>query len=104
MPLNSVKVFPPEHELRELLAEYRDESTPEAIIAHDADQIEMLLQLKEHLDSGCPAASDWIPFVERRLRTETGKTLAKHILEQESASWWFDRDSDWWIRRGKDKP
>ena len=89
-------------ELRELLAEYRAESTPEAVLAHDADQIEMLLQLKEHLDSGCPPAADWIPLVERRLRTDTGKTLAKRILEQDSASWWFDRDSEWWIRRGKD--
>jgi len=89
-------------ELRGLLAEYRGESTPEAVIAHDADQIEMLLQLKENLDGGSPAAADWTPFVERRLRTDTGKTLARRILEQDSASWWFDRDSEWWVRGGKD--
>lgn len=88
-------------ELRELLSEYRNESSPEAVIAHDADQIEMLLQLKEHLDGGCPAASEWTPFVERRLRTEAAKTLAARILDQNSASWWFDRDSDWWVRGGK---
>jgi len=88
-------------ELRNLLSEYREERSPEAILAHDADQIEMLLQLKEHLDSGCPTAADWTPFVERRLRTDTARNLARRILEQDSASWWFDRDSDWWVRGGK---
>ena len=88
-------------ELRELLAEYRTGSSPESILAHDADQIEMLLQLKEHLDGGSPAAAEWTPFVERRLRTKVAKTLARRILEQSSTSWWFDRDSDWWVRGGK---
>jgi putative hydrolase of HD superfamily len=88
-------------ELRELLKEYREERSPEARLAHDADQIEMLLQLKEHVDSGRPSAGDWTPFVERRLHTETAKILAKRILDGDSASWWFDRDSEWWVRGGK---
>ena len=88
-------------ELKELMAEYRNESSPEAVLAHDADQLEMLLELKEKLDSGCRAANDWTPFVLRRLRTDAAKTLAEKILEGDSASWWFDRDSDWWVRGGK---
>lgn len=88
-------------ELRELFAEYRQASSPEAILAHDADQIEMLLQLKEHLDGGNPGAAEWTPFVERRLHTDTAKVLAQRILGQSSASWWFDQDSDWWVRGGK---
>jgi putative hydrolase of HD superfamily len=88
-------------ELRELIAEYRDEASPESVLAHDADQLEMLLELKEKLDSGCQAADDWTPFVLRRLRTEAAKTLANKILAGDSASWWFDRDSEWWVRGGK---
>lgn len=88
-------------ELEELMAEYRDESSPEAVLAHDADQLEMLLELKEKIDAGSAAASDWTPFVLRRLQTEAGKNLAQKILEGNSASWWFDRDSDWWVRGGK---
>ena len=88
-------------ELRELLTEYRDEKTPEAILAHDADQLEMLLQLKEHMDGGSPSAEDWTPFVLRRLRTDIARELAQRILDQDSASWWFDQDSDWWVRGGK---
>jgi putative hydrolase of HD superfamily len=88
-------------ELRELMAEYREETSPEAILTHDADQLEMLFELKEKLDSGCQAAEDWTSFVLRRLRTDAAKELAGKILEGDSASWWFDRDSEWWVRGGK---
>ncbi len=88
-------------ELNELLAEYREASTPEAVLAHDADQLEMLLELKEHLDAGCAAAEGWTPFVLRRLHTETARTLANRILGGDSESWWFDRDSEWWVRGNK---
>ena len=88
-------------ELRELMAEYRDETSAEAVLAHDADQLEMLFELKEKLDSGCQAAEDWTPFVLRRLRTDAAKGLAERILAGDSASWWFDRDSEWWVRGGK---
>ena len=88
-------------ELRDLLAEYRDESTPESIIAHDADQLEMLLELKEHFEKGITKAADWTPFLLRRLRTDTAKALAESILDGDPASWWFDRDSEWWVRGGK---
>jgi len=88
-------------EIRALLEEYRDEKTAESILAHDADQLEMLLQLKGHIDSGKPAADDWTPFVIRRLKTDAARLLAERILAADSASWWFDRDSDWWVRGGK---
>jgi putative hydrolase of HD superfamily len=88
-------------ELRGLLAEYRAEATAESVVAHDADQLEMLLSLKEQLDRGVQAAADWTPFVLKRLRTENGRALARSILEGESASWWFDRESEWWVRGGK---
>ena len=88
-------------ELSDLLTEYREEKTPEAVLAHDADQLEMLLQLKEHMDGGSPSAEDWTPFVLRRLRTDIARELAGRILGQDSTSWWFDQDSDWWVRGGK---
>ena len=88
-------------ELKALMAEYRAEASPEAVLAHDADQLEMLLELKEKLDSGCQAAEDWVAFVLRRLRTEVAKELAERILAGDSVSWWFDRDSEWWVRGGK---
>jgi putative hydrolase of HD superfamily len=89
-------------ELRELLREFREESTLESVLAHDADQLELLLQLKEELDAGNPQANDWLPHVVRRLRTDTARELAEVILRRNSSDWWFDRDSNWWVRGNKD--
>ena len=88
-------------ELSALLEEYRAESTPEAVLAHDADQLELLLSLKEERDAGNPQADEWIPFVLRRLRSATARELAEQVLSGHSADWWFDRSSPWWVRGGK---
>ncbi len=88
-------------ELDALMAEYRAEKTPESIIAHDADQLELLLQLVENRDGGVPGTDSWVPFVLKRLRTSSGQQLAQRILNGDSTRWWFDQDSDWWVRGGK---
>jgi putative hydrolase of HD superfamily len=88
-------------EVRQLLMEYQEQKTPEALLAHDADQLELLMQMKEEQDTGNPQASDWIPHVTKRLHTETARDLADAILERNWSDWWFDRDSEWWVRGGK---
>jgi putative hydrolase of HD superfamily len=88
-------------ELEALLTEYRAEATPEAILSHDADQLELLLQLVENRDAGVPGTEHWVPFVERRLRTAAARDLGRRILAGDSSRWWFDRDSEWWVRGGK---
>jgi putative hydrolase of HD superfamily len=88
-------------EIAELLREYRQESTPEAVLVHDADQLELLLQLAHERDTGNTQAEDWIPHVTRRLRSGAARDLGDAILSRNSADWWFDRDSSWWIRGGK---
>jgi len=89
-------------DLEGLITEYREGVTPEAIVAHDADQLEMLLSLKERLDGGAKAAEEWVPFVLKRLKTDTAKEMAERILSSHTHNWWFDRDSDWWVRGGKE--
>lgn len=88
-------------EIVELLAEFRGQETPEAILVRDADNLEMIIQLKEHLDVGNKNAAEWIPFSVRRLRTEKAKALAEAIINGDSSAWWFDKSSDWWVRGGK---
>ncbi len=88
-------------ELAGLLEEYRAEATPEAVLAHDADQLELLLSLKEERDAGSPQADEWMPFVLRRLRSPAARELAEQVLSGHSADWWFDRSSPWWVRGGK---
>jgi putative hydrolase of HD superfamily len=62
----------------------------------------MLLSLKERLDGGASAASEWAPFVKNRLQTPAARQLAEKILSSHSHDWWFDRESDWWLRGGKE--
>lgn len=88
-------------ELAGLLDEYRAESTPEARLVHDADQLELLLSLKEQRDAGNPQADEWMPFVLQRLRSDAARELAGQVLSGHSADWWFDRSSSWWVRGGK---
>ena len=47
-------------ELQGLLTEFREEQSPESLLVHDADQLELLLSLKEQLDIGNSQAEDWI--------------------------------------------
>jgi len=90
-------------ELLELDREYREERSPEALLAHDADQLEMLLSLKEELDGGAAQAEHWIPFVRDRLHSDLAREIAGRILERNSSDWWFDRESDWWVRGSKER-
>lgn len=76
-------------EVKGLVEEFEAQSTKEAQIARDADQLELLLSLKEQLDLGNRKAERWVPYVLRRLRTETAKRLATTILETDSDGWWF---------------
>lgn len=85
-------------EIRELTAEFNRRESPESLAAHDADQIEMILQLKELGDLGNRYSMDWIATAIRRLCTEDGKRLARSILNTDFSSWWFQKkDDEWWV-------
>jgi putative hydrolases of HD superfamily len=85
-------------ELTALLDEYRKAETVEASLAHDADQIDLLLELKVQNDLGNSYARQWIDFALKRLKTEIGRELSAEILRTDSASWWFEGHDDWWHR------
>ena len=86
------------NEIRDLAEEFNTAGTPEANIAHDADQLEMILQLKELGDLGNRYAADWITSAIKRLRTDDGKRLARTILNTDFAAWWFkEKNSTWWV-------
>jgi len=85
-------------EIRELTEEFNRRETSEAKVAHDADQLEMILQLKELGDLGNRYAADWISTAVKRLQTDEGKKLARTILNTDFAAWWFkEKENEWWI-------
>ncbi len=95
------KTLPFGQEIRALVLEFIDGKTEEAKLARDADQIEMILALKEYKDLGNKYADEWLEFSLKRLVTDTARDLAKTILETDSSLWWFSDKGDWWIRGGK---
>jgi putative hydrolase of HD superfamily len=79
--------------------------TREARLAQDADQIDLIANLKEELDLGNRYAKDWIEAALARLRTETGRRLARAVADTDRSAWWFlGPDKSWWGRKnGHDK-
>ncbi len=84
------------------IREFEAAETREAQIAKDADQLELLLALKEQHDLGGSTADDWIPSLLARLRTDAGKALADEILATRWDAWWFhDKDDPHWVNGTK---
>jgi putative hydrolase of HD superfamily len=83
-------------ELRELLREYRRAETPEARLCHDADQLDLIAELKEQNDLGNSYATKWIHFARQRLVTVIAQEIAEQILTTDSTDWWFKDHDDWW--------
>ncbi len=90
--------------LAELIDEYQANQTPEARLAHDADQLALILDLKALSDLGYQSPSKWLPPVVRRLRTETGRQLAEEILQTEWDAWWLERLLEQEIKVDRESP
>ncbi|RLA81122.1 MAG: phosphohydrolase [Deltaproteobacteria bacterium] len=89
----------PFEELGEILQEFNEAKTPEALLSHDADQIELMLQLKEQKDLGNRYAEEWLKYALKRLKTPAGRQLAEAILQREFCDWWFEgEEEDWWVK------
>ncbi len=82
--------------IADLIQEYNDADTLEARLAHDADQIAFILDLKALSDIGHEPPRKWLPPVLNRLRTRIGKDLARTIME---TGW-----DEWWLKNYIDRP
>ena len=77
-------------QLKALIEEYHAGESREARLARDADQISLILELKELDEIGCRPPQDWLPHVLNRLQTETGKALAEAVMATRRDAWWWD--------------
>jgi putative hydrolase of HD superfamily len=75
--------------IQELIAEYQQGTSPESQLARDADQLALVLELKDLDDIGHRPPQTWLPHVVSRLQTETGKALAEAILATRRDAWWW---------------
>lgn len=95
-----------EGELLPLWEELEETASLEARLAQDADQLDLMLNLKEQSDLGNKYADKWLAAARERLRTPHGQELAVTIMETDHTDWWFlGPDQSWWERKnGARKP
>jgi len=85
------------NDIQRAIEEFNAKETKESRIARDADQIALILQLKEYGDLGNKYSDEWIKYALQRLCTEEGRKQAARIIQTDSSHWWFKEKSDWWI-------
>jgi putative hydrolase of HD superfamily len=84
-----VNHLPFNHTIKGLLEEFNQGHSLEARLAHDADQLAFLLDLKQLADQGYQPPIKWIPHVQQRIHTEVGQAIAAKILDRASDEWWL---------------
>ena len=88
-----------EGDLLAMWEELETDNTPEAKLANDADQLDLILNLKEELDLGNPYAAKWLESAVQRLVTPQAKQLAATILNTDHTDWWYKGpDKNWWVK------
>lgn len=84
-------------EIEGLIDEFNEQNTNETLLARDADQLALMLHLKECSDLGNKYSQEWMRFAVQRLETETARKLALSILDTDYSAWWAKENDDWWI-------
>jgi putative hydrolase of HD superfamily len=75
--------------LHDFLVSFEDGSDMEAMLARDADQLALIVELKWLKDHGASEAWKWIDGVMSRLKTDAAKEMAQQILDTQSDAWWW---------------
>lgn len=69
----------------------------EARLAHDADQLDLIFNLKRESELGNRFADQWLENSLKRLRTPQGRELGETACKTPSSSWWYDgQERAWW--------
>lgn len=86
--LDQIKNLPGEKEIKSLYEEWVGRDTPEAVVAKDADLLELALQIKCFLDSGNKLLSIWLKYIKTHLKTKSAKKLFETIEKTNIDNWW----------------
>ncbi len=76
-------------DVSDLVQEFNGNTSREALLAKDADQISLILELKTLADIGFDSPRKWLPHVTNRLQTDTGKQIAEAVIQTDWDAWWF---------------
>lgn len=91
-----------EKEVLSFWDELEERQSGAAQLAHDADQLDLICNLKVELDRGNAFAAQWLESALERLRSPVARQLAEAVLRVDHNHWWYGRvDRDWWVHRKK---
>ena len=80
--------------------EQEKRQTKEAMLAKDADHLDLIANLVEEKALGNAYADKWLKAAMQRLCTPEGRTLAASIEAGDHTDWWFkEQAEDWWIHK-----
>ncbi|MDR1487305.1 MAG: HD domain-containing protein [Deltaproteobacteria bacterium] len=94
---DAARDLPFEKELLEIKNEWLESESLEAKLASDADQLDMMIELRRLSAHGWNQAGEWLVYAEKRLKTREGQALAKEILSSDPDGWWFERRDELWV-------
>ena len=78
-----------DNEFLKIIDEYMDKKTKEAIVAKDADLLEVFAQAKEYKEShGCSSVVDWMKNARNAMKTKSAIELANRLESTDPTSWW----------------
>ena len=95
--MDSTRELPSCDEIVSLIREFNEPESVEARLSRDADQLDLILTLKEQEDLGNKYARKWLSYAVERLVTNSAKMLAMEILETDSTEWWFKKKRALWV-------
>ncbi|MFH2090934.1 MAG: HD domain-containing protein [Pseudomonadota bacterium] len=81
-------------DIKNLIEEFNQGRTKEAMLVNDADQISFILELKKQSDIGAKGPEKWLPVVMERLKTSMGKKMAQSIMDTSWDEWWMNGYSE----------
>ncbi len=87
-----------EEKVTDFFEEFTAQKSLEAQLAHDADQLDLICNLREQQELGNSQAKKWIECAVKRLHTATGSQIAQALLQTDPNEWWFGKQSNqWWV-------
>ena len=85
---DATRGLPFDQNLKGLLEEYREGLSTEARLAHDADQLALILELKDLMDIGYSPPQKWIDNIIDRIKTQTGRKIVRAVMQTQRDEWW----------------
>ena len=74
--------------LQDIMQEYNEGRSKEAQLAHDADQLALILELKDLMDIGYSPPKKWIDNIIDRVKTKTGQKIVRAVMQTKRDEWW----------------